>query len=294
LILTAKAPGFNEQQLQRTTRSLVDLRIWLDGRPQIHGRHVRALWRITQGLEQAVGVENSLLDTTGDDLAKILARVDAVITTPSTAMLEGMLQGVPVALLDYHNCPHLVPAAWTISSASHLDQVVSELVNPPASKMLYQQHLLHDALECDSPALPRLTQLIQRMHKLAKQCVAAGKPLFFPPNLLQRADFDRAVKAADMNYASLFPMNPAFGENDLARLQSEVGDLRASLAALTGLAADNARLTVQVQAAQSDLRALQAHHARVVEWHRQQLEAAYQQAQSAGLTAAPSTELRAA
>jgi hypothetical protein len=44
----------------------------------------------------------------------VLASVDAVISTPSTAMLEGMLQGLPVAVLDFHNRPHYVPAANSV------------------------------------------------------------------------------------------------------------------------------------------------------------------------------------
>ena len=131
LVMTAKAPGFNQGQLRQAVQSLFDLKMWLESHPQIHGVPIRTLWRVTGGLESEIGVDNFLQDTTGQELAELLGRVDAMITTPSTSMLEGMLQTIPVAPLDYNNCPHYVPAAWRITAAAHLEQVVPELVRLP-------------------------------------------------------------------------------------------------------------------------------------------------------------------
>ena len=139
---------------------------------------------MTAGLDEAIGVPNELRDTTGEELANVLEQVDAIITTPSTTMLEGMLQGVPVALLDPHNCPHFMPAAWTISAREHVDQVMPELVNPPEAKRLFQQTILHDALECHSAATPRLASLIEKMAEMALACRARGEPIRFPDRIL--------------------------------------------------------------------------------------------------------------
>jgi hypothetical protein len=230
LVLTAKWPGFNEEQWRRASQSLKDLKRWLDEHPYIGGQPVTSLWRITQGLEQEVGVDNSLRDTTGQDLAAELERDDAVVTTPSTTMLEGMLQQVPVALLDYNNCPHYVPAAWSITAQPHFDQVIPELLAPPPAKMLYQQHLLHDALECVTPARPRMAELITRMSAHARHELAQGRTLCFPPRMLLGAN-EAPSRACAIDYARLFPSASFSTSDDVARLQLELADLRDSLAA---------------------------------------------------------------
>jgi hypothetical protein len=234
LVMTAKCPGFNRDQLRKTAQSLCDLKKWLERHPYVKGVPVRVRWRITQKLETHLGVENTLRDTTGKDLAKALAAADAVITTPSTAMLEGMLQQLPIAVLDYHNCPHYVPAAWRITAPSHFDQVVPELVTPPPAKMLYQQHLLHDALECNGPSLPRLCELITRMHELGAQCLASGQKLSFPKQILRRSTDEQPADSIPVDYARLFPHNPAFSEYEIRRLQAEVADLREAATTLAG------------------------------------------------------------
>ena len=241
LVLTAKCAGFNEEQLQRASRSLRDLKAWLDAHPHVGGTAIRSVWRITQGLEKEVGVDNSLKDTTGDDLAQILTKVDAVITTPSTSLLEGMLQQVPVAMLDYNNCPHYVPAAWRITASTHFDQVVPELVNPALAKMHYQQHLLRDSLECHSPALPRLVQLIERMHELAQRSLREDGILSFPHRILQNVEALPVAEAIPLDYARLFPANPAFADGDVRRLQTEVADLRVALQTLRDASARELR-----------------------------------------------------
>jgi hypothetical protein len=241
LVLTAKCAGFNAEQLQRASRSLRDLKAWLDAHPRINGTPIRSVWRITQGLEKEVGVDNSLKDTTGDDLAQMLTKVDAVITTPSTSLLEGMLQQLPVAMLDYNNCPHYVPAAWRITAWTHFDQVVPELVNPPLAKMHYQQHLLQDSLECHSPALPRLVQLIERMHELAQRSIREDGTVNFPNRILQIAVAPPAAEAIPLDYARLFPGNPAFANADVRLLQTEVADLRVALQTVRDVSAQELR-----------------------------------------------------
>ncbi|MBC7854799.1 MAG: hypothetical protein IAF94_15310 [Pirellulaceae bacterium] len=268
LVLTAKSAGFNEEQLQRTTQSLVDLKSWLDRNPTIRGTPLRAVWRITQGLETAVGIENSLRDTTGQDLAAALASTDAVITTASTSMLEGMLQGVPLALLDYHNCPHYVPAAWRITAAAHWDQVLPELLDPSPAKMAYQKSILQDALECSSPALPRLTQLIEGMHTLATKRIAAGLELSFPRRILPSPAGESLAHEISLDHALLFPANPAFAQKDFSRLQAELGDVRAL----------NATVCAKLHAEKTDLAARLQESQALAEETRRRLDALQQEA----------------
>jgi hypothetical protein len=184
LVVTAKCPGFGAEQIARTTDSLRDLKQWFDAHPALGDERLEPLWRLTYGLEQAIGVQNHLADTTGKDLASVLETVDAVIATPSTVMLEAMLQGLPVALLDYHNRPHYVPAAWRITAAAHLDEIVPQLVRPAEPLMLYQQSILTDALECRTPATPRLIELVDAMRRIAHDCLARGVSPAFPRRIL--------------------------------------------------------------------------------------------------------------
>jgi hypothetical protein len=210
LIITAKCPGFTPQQVACTQQSLLDLRDWFATHPNVNGVPLQPVWRITQGLEQSLGIQNQLADTTGKDLASVLNTVDAVITTPSTAMLEGMLQGVPVALLDYHNRPHYVPAAWSITSAEHMGAVLSELMQPSPARLLYQESILHDALECHTPATPRLVELIQRMASIAASNLAKGEALSFPRRVLTDSQAGHHMPEPRYDHAALFPARLLF------------------------------------------------------------------------------------
>lgn len=172
LVMTARDPGFTPEQVSVTLRSLRDVRDWFANHPQIGDQQIKPAWRIAPGLEDELGVQNDPTGVNIGDLPAALKKADAVITMPSTAMLEAMLHGLPVATLDYHNSPHYVPAAWNIAAPVHLDHVAPELLDPPKPKMLFQNTALHDALECNTPATPRMTKLVDSM--LADDVMASG------------------------------------------------------------------------------------------------------------------------
>jgi hypothetical protein len=183
LIMTAKRPGFRDSQRKLAVQSLRDLKAWFEKNPSVDGIGLQPVWRLTKELDRLVGVENSLNSLTGGDLAAALLEVDAVITTPSTTMLEGMMQGLPTVLLDYNNCPHYVPAVWNITAPGHCDQIVPQRVNAPEAKLLYQTDILHDALECCTPATPRFVGLVEAMEQIGRDCILANKPLQFPTRI---------------------------------------------------------------------------------------------------------------
>ncbi len=230
LVMTARAAGFTPEQSAVVEQSLVDLKRWLQRHPSLAGRRVRTVWRLTGDLARRIGVDNQLRDTFSDELAKLLGSVDAMVTTPSTSLLEGMLAGVPVALLDYHNCPPYVPAAWSITAQAHLDQVAAELAEPPAAKMLYQDTLLHDALECRTPAGPRLVQLIEEMVHIGRACRASGRPLELPRRILADPQDGHHLPEERFDYRTLYPDHPVFGQMDRAELQMEIAHLRRAIA----------------------------------------------------------------
>ena len=99
LVMTAKKLGFTAEQVALTKRSIRDLKYWFSQHPRTNGTELQVVWRLTQDLDKEIGVQNNLSGFEADELEKILKTVDAVVTAPSTSMLEAMLQRVPVALV---------------------------------------------------------------------------------------------------------------------------------------------------------------------------------------------------
>jgi ubiquinone/menaquinone biosynthesis C-methylase UbiE len=232
LVLTAKTPYFTELQHERVRHSLLDLKRFFDGHPRLEGQTVEPLWRLTQGLEREIGVRSDLKDLRGLELAGVMETVDAVIATPSTAMVEAMLLGLPVAALDYGNDPHYLACAWRITSECHVPEVLAELLDPPAAKMLFQETSLHDTLECASPSAPRLIQLIAEMIRHGRQCRREGRPLEFPVRILGDGSIEPHPRENRFHLAELYPGQEVLPEANPAALRVEVAHLRQYAAAL--------------------------------------------------------------
>ena len=162
LVATASSPAFDEQQRETVVRSLQLLKRRLEDNATIHGRPIETTWRVNHDLEPELGLELSHTNER-PPLGEVIDGVDAVITTPSTIYLESTLRKRPTALLDFHNRPQYVTSAWVISADVQIEPVLRELANPPAHKMLFQAAVLHDHLECRTPALPRMLRLITTM-----------------------------------------------------------------------------------------------------------------------------------
>lgn len=204
LITTALNPYFTEAHRVAILSSLRDFKKFFDSNKCFGETVIEPVWRLTKGLEQEIGI-GSKGDTGGKDLMTLLQEVDALISTPSTCLLEGMLLGLPVATLDYCNVPLYVQPAWRITAQSHIAATVAELITPPAAKMLFQEETLHDALECNSPAVPRLLQLIEEMFSHGLQAKGRNGPLFLPANLLKSSHPDAASVENRFDFAKLFP-----------------------------------------------------------------------------------------
>lgn len=218
LVMTAKNPGFTPEQRAVTLRSLRDVKSALDGR-----RSLEVTWRIGRSLAETLGVQTEFQAAASEELVAILERVDAVITTPSTALLEAMLSGRPVAALDYHNVPRFVATAWTISAAEQIAPVLAELLDPSARKMAFQGMCLRDSLECDGPSAPRVARLIKEMITAARR-IPAGAPWRLPPQLLGIAVAGAPALSADLE--GLYPEQPIFAERDVRELQARLARAR--------------------------------------------------------------------
>jgi len=140
------------------------------------------VWRLTAGLEHELGIANQLRETSGADLAAVLQTVDALSRCPPRHARSDATPPA-VALLDYHNRPHYVrppgrPPAPSISTRC------CAISFGPAGRLLYQQSILHDALECHSPAAPQLIELVTHMQDHAKRCLSRGERIAFPARIL--------------------------------------------------------------------------------------------------------------
>jgi len=232
LIMTALTPYFTPDQKVLVKQSLADLKAALGRKPAAGAVKLELVWRLTQGLDQEIGVNPGESSLAKRDLLDVLQNVDAVITTPSTAMLEAMMLGLPVAVLDYCNTPHYVPPAWRITAAAHLAPTLAELVNPPAPKMLFQDTTLHDALDCTTPATPRLQQLALQMIALGQEARRAGRALEFPDRMVPADEPERARAEERFVLSELYPGQLQFALGEPRALQVEVGHLRQQAAEL--------------------------------------------------------------
>jgi hypothetical protein len=171
LVLTAKCPGFTEAQVETTFRSLLAFRQIVERHPTIEGREIEIVWRLTGGLDERLGVGVNSLDPLAipeaSGLAELLAHVDAVVATPSTAQLEAMLLERPVATLDFHNTPIYADTVFRISAPEHVRPVLEQLIrysNSPAHQGM-QKFLLHENLLADGQATNRMVKLLQWMQR---------------------------------------------------------------------------------------------------------------------------------
>ena len=228
LIATANTPSFNDEQRETVVQSLTHIRERLEKNPKVNGRECVVTWRLTDGLERAIGLPESEFPREGFDaparkpMLEVIDEVDAVITTPSTLYLESVIKKRPTAILDFHNRPHYVPAAWTINAPIHFNWTLRELADPPAHKMLFQEATLHDQLECEGSATDRMIELMETMIESGKVARAENEPLKLPHRIIgdPRRGFSKVPDT--FNLEKLYPENEVFKVHDVRRLQAEL------------------------------------------------------------------------
>ncbi len=184
LVTTAKWPSFTKQQHQQVVQSLRDLKRVCESTSELAGRPLQVIWRLTAQLENEVGVQNRLSDLSGIELSQLLQEVDAVITTPSTVMLESMISNLPTAVLDYTNSPRYVAAAWNINAESQIASVLQQLATPSARRLTLQRFLLEDSLQVSEPSTQRLERLVEQMLQIGNDCLTNGTAPTFPHQIL--------------------------------------------------------------------------------------------------------------
>jgi hypothetical protein len=209
LIATAKTPGFTLEQVEITKRSLLDLKKFFE-----NNNEIEIVWRITNNLYEQLGIKNILNDLNGKELHEIIKNVDAIITTPSTTILEGMILNVPVATLDYHNKPHYFETVWSIYSNNNIETVVNEILNPKKNQMDYQNFLLNDQLQIRTSATNRLVELIDKMILNKK------RNNFLPNSILDNSFYTKNILSS--NYGEYFDKLKEYDKMDIKKLKMEL------------------------------------------------------------------------
>lgn len=216
LVMTANRPAFTPGQEAEIFRSLMDILEW----SRTHGRDCEFVWRLTEEWATRLGVDNTLAELSTSDLSNLLQNVDAVITTPSTTILESMILDLPVVGLDYTNSPAYLQTAWNITCSNHIEGILGDVMNSPSQRMLFQEQMLHDALLCHSPAAPRMVLLVEQMLAVAGDCRNRGVPLSFPDALLSPGRMPQVTPPPDA-LLELYNAKNKRAERSLASMVSE-------------------------------------------------------------------------
>lgn len=154
MIATAKHPTFNEDERERLVRALSLLR------DRIASLHVEAVWRLTDGLAEAIGVHQDRAP-----LLESLGNVSAVLTTPSTLLVEAMLADRPTGLLFPFDAPCWPQAAWVLDAESSqnpaaIDQTIQSLLSPDEAGLNRQNQVLKSMHQSEQPAAEAIADLL--------------------------------------------------------------------------------------------------------------------------------------
>jgi len=221
LIATANTPAFDDEQRETVVNSLAHLKKIIDANTVINGRKVEVVWRLASGLDEEIGLPAPKKGKK-PSLLSVIDKVDAVITTPSTLYLESVLKKRPTAILDFHNTPMYVASAWSISAPAHTRRTLLELESPPEPKMLFQESVLQDNLECRTPAVPRLIELITVMVEAGKTARTQDTELKLPYRILHDRERGFFPVLESFELHRLFPKNEIFQYDDIRRMQIEL------------------------------------------------------------------------
>lgn len=217
LIMTANTPGFTPEQITLTEQSLLDVNEYIQKHPEWE-----PIWRVRKGLDTKLSLVDRFPDLRGKPLREVLAEADAVLSTPSTVLLEAMLAGLPTAILDYSNSPTYVPAAWMVTAPQHIAFVLDDLRYSPTRRLLFQDDILHNCLVCHDPALPRMQELVNVMVEIGRQARAKGQQLTYPDRILPLDSSDHMVPTENFDLARLYPSHPIFTNQNMISLQQEL------------------------------------------------------------------------
>lgn len=177
LVVSPRTPYFNDVDQEKVLNSIVQLKNWLSKYSDL----INVRWRLSEKL----GGEK--LDYYKRDLVTELNEVDAVISMPSTAIIESYLMRKPLAIIDFTNTPLLINSAWNINSEMSFKSFISDLFNPDSlkAKLHFQDYLLNMNLNCKNiNPLKRLIEIFLGSESNLNQEYKQGITEYFNDNHL--------------------------------------------------------------------------------------------------------------
>ena len=199
LIASANRPWIKKREMRCVLQSLSAVR------DALATCGWNAEWRLTQDLAERLGVVAASRDV---PLPVAVSNADAVVSTPSTVLLESMLIGRPTAILDYFGTPQWLPCAWWISRDELALETLRSMVPPSPTRLAWQSYVLQDQLRTDGPAAPRMQHLVDVLGQYARE----GRLEDLPYPIVERP----AGASADIDLPALFPRHPVFGQPEAA------------------------------------------------------------------------------
>lgn len=198
LVATARTAGHDPEQQMMARRALRDLKAFFDTVPGIE-----PIWRISADLAEDIGVIPSIAGT----FSNALEKASALVTFPSTCVLEAMQKGIPVAQMEFRAVPLYVASAWEIRSPDMIPAVIQELLHPPAEKLAWQNACLADELESGN-ATERLVAVIREAVRRG-----AGSA---------SSDTEKSLRDGFLDYRQVHSELSAFAAAPVARVQYEL------------------------------------------------------------------------
>lgn len=208
LITSTRQGWFSQDHKSHVVNALIDLKKYF----QVHDSY-NVIWRLSRNLSNIIGVKNDLYEKNSEELSVLIKKADFVISFQSTVVLESMLLGKPVAIIDYSNSPQYYNTAWFISHKSQIENIVRLMSRPDAARLQFQEYQLIDILFIEESSINRVGELI---HKMVNHRRVYDNTMF-PSNLLQyNGVFDFSTR---ISYQEVYPKVKEFKLTNVEELQ---------------------------------------------------------------------------
>lgn len=132
LITTANTAYYSNSEMERLICLMSSLQDQLD-RSDINYIYRVFDQKLIESL--SIAMEDNYTDGSFTD---VLAKVDCVITTPSSIVIEAMKHGRPVGQLIYRDSPVFLQSGWNISASVDLEGCLASMVSRDRERMNFQ------------------------------------------------------------------------------------------------------------------------------------------------------------
>ena len=178
LVTSPRQGWFSEEHKIAFLQALSDIKEYIGTQ-----KNIDVTWRLARNLSNILQVENKLKEKESYELVELIKDADIVISAQSTVVIEAMLYGKPVAIIDYLNSPQFYGTAWFITSKEQIEKTINSMLQRKADRMLYQEYQLNDVLYFKENTIDRAVLLIEKMVDYAKYNNI--NEVAFPENILE-------------------------------------------------------------------------------------------------------------